>query len=80
MADIRFGGSLPDTPLKLRLRELREARGLTHGQLAALAGCHVSTLTRLERGDGRPNRADLERFAAALGVTVEDLIEPEARR
>jgi transcriptional regulator with XRE-family HTH domain len=80
MTDLRFGLALPAGPLKLRLKELRVARGLTHGQLAALAGCHISTITRLERGDGRPSRKDMERFAAALGVTPgELLVEAPAR-
>jgi transcriptional regulator with XRE-family HTH domain len=80
MAEIRFGGSLPAGPLKLRLKELRLARGLRPGELATLAGCHISTIMRLERGEGRPSQADLERFAAALGVKAEDLIDTAARR
>src|SRR5262245_54053702 len=77
MNNLRLGRDAPAPPLKLRLKELREARGLTLAQLAALFGCHLSTVTRLERGLGRPNRADLERFASALGVSPEELIDRE---
>jgi transcriptional regulator with XRE-family HTH domain len=80
MPDPSFGPRPPFKPLKLRVKELREARGLPQAELARLAGCAIPTITRLERGEGRPNRADLERFAAALGVTVEDLIDPAPSR
>jgi transcriptional regulator with XRE-family HTH domain len=75
MTDIRLGGALPDTPLRLRLKELREARGLTIGQLASLTGFHVATLNRIERGGGRPSARDIERLAKALGVRPEELVE-----
>jgi transcriptional regulator with XRE-family HTH domain len=70
----RLGPAGPGKPLKLRVRELREARGLSVGELAARAGCNPMTITRLEAGQSRPNRADLERYAAALGVTQEELL------
>jgi transcriptional regulator with XRE-family HTH domain len=76
MTEIRFGKSLPARPLKLRMKGLREAQGLTVPQLAQRAGCSPVTIQRLERGEGRPNRADLERFAAALGVSPEELVDP----
>jgi transcriptional regulator with XRE-family HTH domain len=58
------------------MRDLREARGLGVKHLAERAGADTMTIVRLERGHGRSNQADLERFGAALGVAVEALIEP----
>jgi transcriptional regulator with XRE-family HTH domain len=78
MNDLRLGGSLPNKPLKLRLKELREAQGMTVSQLSMAVGCSTTTITRLERGAGRPNKADLDRFAAALGVGPDELLAAEA--
>jgi transcriptional regulator with XRE-family HTH domain len=75
MAEFTLRGSSAK-PLKLRMRVLREARGLTQAQLAERAGCNVVTIIRLERGNGHPNRADLERFAKALSVTLQELTGP----
>jgi transcriptional regulator with XRE-family HTH domain len=75
MSEFTLRGSLPAGPLKLRVKELREARGLTRADLAARAGCDRMTIARLERGAGRPNAKDLERLASALGVTPEELVE-----
>jgi transcriptional regulator with XRE-family HTH domain len=61
-------------PLKLRVRELREAAGLKPGELAAQAGCATSTIVRLESGHGRPNEKDLAKLATALGVTPAELV------
>jgi transcriptional regulator with XRE-family HTH domain len=75
---IHLGGSPPHGPLKLRVRELREALGLTPAELAARMGCHVMTIRRLELGGGRPNAADLGRLAKALEVEPSELLEAAA--
>ena len=77
MTEFRLAGSLSTGPLKLRLKELREARGLSYAQFGALAGCHISTIIRLEKGMGRPSARDIERFASALGVEPSELIADE---
>jgi putative transcriptional regulator len=78
MTELRLGGSLPNRPLKLRLKEIREAQGLTREELAARVGCSRMTILRLERGDGRPNARDLDKLAKALGVTVKELLTEAA--
>jgi transcriptional regulator with XRE-family HTH domain len=80
MSEPVYGRAVRIRAPRLRVKELREARGLTVTQLAERAGCATSTIIRLERGNGRPNRTDLERFAAALGVMVEELIDPAQGR
>lgn len=60
-----------------RIRELREARGLTQEELAAEAGTTSQQIGRLERG-ARSLRQDwMERIAAVLGVTPAELL-PQA--
>jgi transcriptional regulator with XRE-family HTH domain len=64
--------------MRTRLREFREARAMSQGDLARKAGFHLMTIARLEAGYGQPNRQALGKLAAALGVTVEQLLGPEA--
>jgi transcriptional regulator with XRE-family HTH domain len=70
MPDPSFGPRPPFKPLKLRVKELREARGLSQPELARLAGCAIPTIIRLERGEGGPNRADLVSLRAVLFATL----------
>jgi transcriptional regulator with XRE-family HTH domain len=57
------------TPLRVRLRELREAAGLSQGALAALANVRQATISTIETGKVRRFDADvMERLAKALGV------------
>ena len=56
-----------------RVRELREARGLTQEQLASEARIDNSHLGKLERGEGNPTVALVTRIALALGVDIKDL-------
>lgn len=51
-----------------RLRALREAHGLTLGQLAELAGLDKGQLSRVERGIEAPTPRVLARISAALGI------------
>lgn len=62
------------TPLRLRLRELREKRGLTQGALAKLAGLRRATIISLEQGQSSPRLMTLDKLAAALDVPVGRLL------
>lgn len=55
-------------------RQLRRARGQTQAQLARLAGIPRATLAHLESGAGNPTLQVLVRVAAALQVTLEELV------
>ncbi|MBP6670166.1 MAG: helix-turn-helix transcriptional regulator [Gemmatimonadales bacterium] len=69
------------SPITLRLRELREARGLTQRALAESAGISQATVARLESGSLRNVTLDtVERLADALGVPAGRLITHTPRR
>jgi transcriptional regulator with XRE-family HTH domain len=56
-----------------RLRELREARGLTLSELARVAGVGKATLSGLEHGTRDPRLETLYAIAAALDVPMSTL-------
>jgi transcriptional regulator with XRE-family HTH domain len=62
--------------LAANLRRLREARGLSQQQVARLAGLPRPTWSSLETGGANPTLAVLTRAAAALQVSIEELIGP----
>lgn len=56
------------------LRETRARLGLTQVQLAELAGCTQSDISKYESGT-RPNRLDvITRLASALSISREEVI------
>jgi quercetin dioxygenase-like cupin family protein/DNA-binding XRE family transcriptional regulator len=57
------------------LRSLRRQRGTTLTDLAAETGISVSTLSRLESGERRPNLELLLPLARAYGVTLDELVD-----
>src|SRR5215468_8220532 len=56
------------------LRLLREARGFSQQQIAKAAGVPRATWSHLESGSGNPTLGVLSRAAAALQVSIEELI------
>ena len=69
---------MPDKTLGEVVRELREARGLTHAQLAEKAQVALSLVLTLEIGSqsSHPSRQILYRLARALDVPAKRLLEP----
>lgn len=68
------------TPITLRVRELREARGWSQAELARQAGIRPSTLSAIE--NGQTNGVDfktLEKLAGALEVDPGYLIVRRAK-
>jgi XRE family transcriptional regulator, regulator of sulfur utilization len=59
----------------VRLKELRESRGMTQEQLAKKAGVSRAYLSRLEMGRHDPPLSRLRKLAKALRVSVADLVE-----
>jgi len=57
-----------------RLRMLRTRRGVTLADLSTTTGISVSTLSRLESGQRRPNLELLLPLARAHGVPLDDLV------
>src|SRR5262245_5508577 len=62
--------------LAANARRLREERGLSQQQMARLAGIPRPTWASLESGAANPTLAVLARAAAALQVSIEELIGP----
>lgn len=63
------------SPLGIRLREYREAKGLTLQQVADGVGCTKAYIWELEmRAGQRPSAERLNAIAKLLGVTVQDLL------
>lgn len=56
------------------LRVWREVRGLTQAALAQASGVNRVQIAEMESGRKSGSVATLQRLAAALGVTVDDLI------
>lgn len=56
------------------LRHLREAKKLSQEKFAFEAGIHRTYVSDIERGARNPTITVVERLAAALGVTVSDLL------
>ncbi|WP_083944155.1 MULTISPECIES: helix-turn-helix transcriptional regulator [unclassified Variovorax] len=61
-----------------RLRELRIAAGLTQTALGKELGVGKARVSQMERaGEGLDRLSTLEKLASILGVTIEDLRQPE---
>ena len=55
-----------------RIRELREARGMTQNALANAAGVSPTYIYQLERGEKSPTVEYLDHICWGLGVTIKD--------
>src|SRR5436853_5348907 len=84
----RYTGGMvrePAPEFALRLRGIREARGLNQSQLSELARTGQAVIAHLEKGDRQPSLELAWRLACALGVTVGHLLPersltPEGRK
>lgn len=59
--------------LGARITELRLEKGLTHEQLAEMAGMFVGELVRLEKGRNNIRLTELISLAQALDVSIDFL-------
>jgi DNA-binding XRE family transcriptional regulator len=64
-------------PIAVKLRVLREERGLTHKEAAELANVSQWTLIRLESGERPPYMPTVTKIARAYGVPLEELVVEE---
>jgi transcriptional regulator with XRE-family HTH domain len=67
-----------DSQIATRLQGLRQQHGLSLAQLAAQSGVSKAMISRIERAESSPTAALLGRLAAALGVTLAELLAPGA--
>ena len=68
---------MSETPETLgqRIREVREAAGLSRARLAPLVPCDPQTIYQVEMLGKEPSIAMLRRLAAALGTTAGKLLQ-----
>ena len=59
----------------MRIKKIREDKGLTQVELAKLIGIGNSTFSRYERGEVNPSAEMLSKIAIALGVDVNMLFD-----
>jgi len=64
--------------MKSRIRELREAKGWSLGDLSYEARISVQALRNLEDGTSGPRLSTAQKLAKALGVSLTDLFEDGA--
>ena len=63
----------------LKIKELRERRGMTQSSLAEAAELTSDEVSRIERGVREPRFGTLERLAAALNVAAGELFSGTSR-
>jgi transcriptional regulator with XRE-family HTH domain len=61
-----------------RLRQAREAAGLSQGQVAKMIGLHRPTITEIETEDRKVSAGELSRFANVYHVSIEWLAGDKA--
>ena len=66
--------STPTDIFPARLRQARELRGLSQGELAVRAALQASAVSHFETGGRKPSFDNLRRLADALDVTTDFLI------
>ena len=68
------------TPMNLgeSIRKIRQARGISQGEMQKRTGILRSYLSRVENGHTVPSFATLQRLAGAMGVTLSDFFSPDS--
>jgi putative transcriptional regulator len=64
--------------IRNRVRELREARGLTQAELARRSGCTRQTIIMLEQEKYVPSLSLAFAVAGALGAAIPDVFRPDS--
>lgn len=72
-------GGWPATGFGAKLREKREARGMSQKALGEAAGIHGNTVAKLERGEQEPAWPLVLAFARALDVDCSAFSENEEK-
>jgi len=61
-----------------RIRELRESKGISQQNLAAICNFEKANLSRIEAGRTNPTISTLYKISQALEVKIADLVDVEA--
>ena len=57
----------------MNIKALRESKGITQVQLAALIGVHVNSVRNWETGGGQPSKENMERMMEVLKKDVDTI-------
>lgn len=60
-----------------KIKKLRKEKGLTQVELSEIAHVPRICIARYESGEHKPGMGNAQKLAAALGVTVDELIGKE---
>ena len=60
-----------------RIRELRESKGITQQNLAAICNFEKANLSRIEAGRTNPTVSTLYKISQALEITISELVDIE---
>ena len=63
------------TQLGSRVRDIRQRKGLTQAEVADVCGIEQSYLSRIERGEFRPQLDTIVLLAQGVRVTLSELFE-----
>ena len=63
-----------------RIRQLRQARGLSQEKLAELTGFHRTYIGMIERGERNLSLSNIGVFARIFELSVSELLEFESKR
>jgi len=63
-----------------RVRELRQAKGISQEALADGAGIHRTYLSSVERGERNISLVNIDKLAAALGVSLPEIMPQPGNR
>lgn len=64
------------TQVATNLRELRQLRGLSQADLAALSGISRRMIVSIETGEANVSLSTLDRLAGSLGVRFSEIVRP----
>ena len=56
-----------------KIRELRQAKGISHEKLAELSNLHRTYISSIELGHRNVSLQNIKAIADALGVSIQDL-------
>ena len=71
------GALSPVEAFGVRLKQLRKAKGMTQGQMAAQLGVSMPAICAWETGKARPRDARMKALANALGIPMSELFGPD---
>lgn len=72
--DVKKQPDPPDRAVHANILRLRKEKGLTQGELGLLVGADNTMVSHWERGESAPAMRRLPMVAAALGVSVDELL------